>query len=73
MATPTTHWEAQQLPPENTSRLLTLLFGPEAEPAREADDATPPDCGLWASFDRLDAHLAQFHAEAVARELSGVA
>ena len=47
------------------------LFGPESEPAEEADDAAPPSCGLWASFDCLEAHLAQFHAEAVARELSG--
>lgn len=47
--------------------LLRTLF---AEPTPEADDTEPTTCGLWASFDRFEAHLAQFEAEALRAEVA---
>ena len=50
MSKPTTHWEAQRLPPENVARVLALLFGPETA---AAPDVIPPSYGLDAAFDRI--------------------
>ena len=53
-------------PTEDADRayLLRTLF---AEPAPEADHDDLPTCGLDAAFDRIDAHLAQFQADAEAQ------
>ncbi|GAA3020144.1 hypothetical protein [Microbacterium dextranolyticum] len=52
------------LPPENLARLRALLFAPDSDTAADDD---PPTCGLDAAFDRIDAHLAQFQADAEAQ------
>lgn len=61
---PTTHWEAQQLPPENVARLLVLLFAPEGDAAQEPEYTDEPTCGFEAACERFDRHLAWFEEDA---------